>query len=249
MREEALEQLGLSDKETKTYLAALNLGSASAQEIAKKAGLKRPTAYFAIERLSKLGLISSFEKGKKRYFSAESPERLLYLITGQRRKVASLEEDFRRVLPELNNIFKMSGEQPRVRFFEGREGIISIQQDILKSKFLSIEEFVPLDEAYKIFPPASKDHRRRIQKRFSKIPRKVIYSSRKGKILPAKEGKLERRFISPSRSLFSGELVIYGTKTAIVTYKGKLIGIIIESREIADTLRTIFNLAWVAAGK
>ena len=92
MLEKELQQLGLSDKEAKTYLASLELGPVSVQEIAKKSGLKRPTVYFAIEQLIKMGLMSSFEKGKKRYFSAESPERLVSLITAQKRKATALEE-------------------------------------------------------------------------------------------------------------------------------------------------------------
>src|SRR3989338_1855890 len=171
-----LQQLGLSDKEAKTYLASLESGSVSVQEISKKAGLKRPTTYFAIGQLIKKGLMSSFEKGKKRYFSAESPERLVSLISFQRRKAQAIEEDLKMVLPELNNIFNLTGERPAVRFFEGKEGLRAIQDDILRSEFKSLEEFVPLDEAYKVFPPKPADHRQRLLKKTKKIPRRVIYS-------------------------------------------------------------------------
>jgi len=246
MFENELQQLGLSEKEAKVYLASLELGSTSVLEISKKAGLKRPTTYYAIEELIKKGLMSSFEKGKKRCFSAESPERLLSLIIVKRRKVAVLEEDLQRVLPELNNIFNLAGERPKVRFFEGREGIKTIQEDILKSKFNSIEEIVPLDESYKIFPPSSKDHRHEMRKKAKKISVKMIYSSKKGEILPGEEDSIERRFVPPGKFPFSAEINVYGNKTAIVTYKGKLIGIIVESEEIANTLRVIFNLAWKA---
>lgn len=247
MYEKELQQLGLSEKEAKVYSASLELGPTSVIEISKRASLKRPTTYYAIEELIRKGLMSFFEKGKKRYFSAESPERLLSLIIAQKRKVAALEEELQKVLPGLNNIFDLAGERPKVRFFEGKEGIKAIQEDILKSKFKSIEEFVPLDEAYKIFPPSFKDHRQKLAQITKNIPRRTIYISQKGAFLPQKGRKIERRFIPPQKFPFSIELTIYGNKTAIVAYRGKLIGTVIESQEIADSLRIFFNLAWKAA--
>lgn len=118
--ENILQQLGLSDKEAKTYLASLELGSATAQEIAKKTNLKRPTVYFVINRLIQLGLMSSFEKGKKTYFTAESPERLIALAARQRRKVVALEEELQNILPQLNNLFQLSGEKPRCVFLRAK---------------------------------------------------------------------------------------------------------------------------------
>lgn len=247
MYEKELQQLGLSDKEAKTYLAALELGSATAQQIAKKSGLKRPTVYFAIDRLTTLGLMSSFGKGKKRYFAAESPERLLSLIVAQRRKAVALEEDLQRILPELNNIFQLTGERPRVRFFEGKEGIKAIQEDILKSKIKSMEEAYPADEFLKLFSP--EERKQYIEKRRKKkIKIRAIYTSQSSFKAPIKDSFVELRFVPWSRFPFSADIVIYGNKVGIATYKGKLIGIIIESKEIAETLRFIFKLAWQAVG-
>lgn len=246
MYENELQQLGLSDKEAKTYMAALELGSAAAQEIAKRAGLKRPTAYFAIEKLTELGLMSSFEKGKKRYFSAESPERLMALVGSQRRKAVVLEEELQRILPELNNLFRISGEKPRVRFFEGKEGIKAIQEDILKSKVRELEEIYPLDDFLKLFSAAERKPYILKRKR-KKIKARAIYTS-KTKNVPASPNA-ELRFVPYNKFPFSADIVIYGNKVAIATYKGKLMSVIIESREIAETLRLVFNLAWEAAVK
>jgi len=247
MFENELQQLGLSEKEAKVYLASLELGSTSVLEISKKAGLKRPTTYYAIEELIKKGLMSSFEKGKKRYFSAESPERLISLVSVQRRKAQALEEDLQKVLPELNKFFNLAGERPKVRFFEGKEGMRTIQEDILKSKFNSMEEFVPIDPGYRLFPPHHRDHRHKILEIHKKVPMRAIYTSKKGPILPAKEANLIRRFVPPEKFPFTADILIYGNKTALITFVGKIIGVIIESEGIAQTLRTFFNLAWEGA--
>ena len=132
--EKELEQLGLSDKEAKTYLASLSLGGSVVQNIAKKAELKRPTTYFAIEQLIKRGLMSYFEKGKKRYFVAESPERLISLLAARKKRAQLLETQLQKIMPELNSLFGLIGEKPKIQFFEGKEGIVSIREDILKTK-------------------------------------------------------------------------------------------------------------------
>ncbi|MFH0803661.1 MAG: helix-turn-helix domain-containing protein [Candidatus Tagabacteria bacterium] len=246
-----LKQLGLSGNEAKVYLASLELGEATVQEIARKAGVNRPTTYVQIESLIKMGLMSSVEKKKKRFFFAASPNLLSRLLDKKKIEIETKTRDFGKILPELISIFNIGSSKgkPRVMFFEGKEGLKTIQDDILRSQFKSIEEFIPLDDTYKVFPPAPRDHRHRMAEKLNKIPEKVIYTSQKGPILAPKEKFIERRFIPPEKFSFHTEMVIYGDKIALASHKNKLIGIIIDSKEIAESLKSIFNLAWEATDK
>lgn len=244
--EKELQQLGLSDKESKTYLASLELGSSPVQKIARKSGLKRPTTYFAIESLIKKGLMTSFEKGKKRYFVAESPERLVSLIALQQKKARALEEDLRKVLPGLNDIFNLTGERPKVRFFEGKEGLRAIQDDFLKTEDKNIENIYPRDDFIKVFSEAErKEYVAKLRKK--KIKVRTIYTSQNkpDKLVP--NPYAERKFAAYEKFPFSADITIYGDKVAIGTFKGKLVGVIIESKEISETLRLVFDLAWKSA--
>lgn len=67
MPEQQLKQLGFSDKEAKVYMASLELGPDTAQEIAKKAGVNRTTTYVIIEKLIKKGKKRSFRSGWREY--------------------------------------------------------------------------------------------------------------------------------------------------------------------------------------
>lgn len=67
-----MQKLGLTEHESKVYLAALSLGPSSASQIAEQTGIKRPTVYLALENLAKQGLMSENLAGKKRLFEAES---------------------------------------------------------------------------------------------------------------------------------------------------------------------------------
>lgn len=250
MIEKELQKLGLSDKEVKVYLASLELGPSSVQAVARKAGVNRATTYVMIEALIKKGLMSSFEKGKKRFFTAESPVHLILLLQKQESEIKEKQKILEELMPELKALFASAEEKPRVKFFEGLEGIKTIQNDILAAKFNSLDEIISLDECYRILPPeGKKGHRQKIAEKTKNIPIRVIYTSSKGPILPKKENSRERRFIPLDKFPFDTEIYIYSSKVAIISCKGKIMGVIIENKDIAEALKVVFNLAWEAAEK
>lgn len=243
-----LQELGLSEKEAKVYLANLELGSSSVQDIARKAGVNRPTTYVQIESLITKGLSSSLIRGKKRYFNAESPEQLERLLDIQTKKIEDKKDNLKSILPELKNIFNLSEEKPKVRFFEGLEGFRAMQLDILRTDIKTFEEVTPIDDAYKIFPSKLHQQRQKIINKFKTIPTRIIYTSKKGKFLPFEEGALMHRFVPTEKFPFAAEIDIYGeNKIAVFSMKNRPVGVIIENKEITSTLRMLFDLAWIAA--
>ena len=46
-----------------------------------------------------------------------------------------------------------------------------------------------------------------------------------------------------------GELTVYGNRVAMIALRGKLGGVIIESKEMALMVRSMFELAWLQAEK
>ena len=59
--------LGLSSKETQTFLKLLELGAQPVSVIAKHVGVPRSTMYFILERLRVIGLVEEFERSGIRY--------------------------------------------------------------------------------------------------------------------------------------------------------------------------------------
>jgi len=229
-------------------MASLELGPSTIQEISKKAQIKRSSTYDLISSLMEKGLMSEFTKGKRRFFIAEKPERLLSLIRIQKKELEEKERGLQRIMPELNNLIELSKGKPKVRFYEGKEGLRSMQEDIFKTKHLScIEEFIPLDDAYQLFPPHQRDHRHSMLKLLNSTFRKVIYTSKKGIVLPKKEKIVERRFIPPGKLPFSTEINIYGDKVNAVSFGSRPLGMIIEDKGVATSLRSMFYLAWKGA--
>ena len=247
MLKEQLEKIGLADKEARVFLASLELGSSAVQGIAKKAEINRATTYVIIEKLMKKGLMSSVEKGKKTYFQTEDPKRLLKLLEEQEEGLKRKEEEFKKYLPELETLFNIAEEKPKVRFFEGKEGLIAIREDYFKAKDKNVLGFFAVDEERKIFSDEERKKARdeRVER---KIKIKLLYTDEK-EGAEAKTDLTMRRYIPKDRFPLSSTFIIYDNKVAIVSLKGKLIGVIIENKEISNTFKSIFNLAWEGAEK
>lgn len=243
MFEHELKSFGLTEKEALVYMGLLELGKATMIEVAKKSGVNRATSYVAVESLINKGLASSFEKGGKRYFVAESPERLRSLFAIQRKKLEEKEKYFEVFLPRLKEFATADDERPHVRFYEGKEGLRAIQEDILKTPANQVDEIASLDVAFELFPPSPDDHRRKFLKKFTK--NRLIYTYGKGPL--SSQPNREMKWLSEDKFSFKSELVLCGDSKVILNstpMRGKLFGVIIESRELCDSFRSLFNFVW-----
>jgi len=237
--EAEIKKLGLSDKEVKVYLAVLELGQASVAEIAAHSGVVRVTVYVILEELKKKGLVSTFLKGKKTYFSVEPPERLSNLFEIEEKRIKESFSGLKKIIPDLKKIYESRGERPKIRFFEGSEGINSLREDILKTKTKFLHQILPLDIIAKNLSER-KFQNEKVKKLYN-ISSKSIYYNKKGKIFPEKSGKAEYKFLADK---FETEIIIYGEKTAFINVKKKPIGIIIDDFSVSQTIKTFFEVLW-----
>jgi sugar-specific transcriptional regulator TrmB len=242
-----LEKIGLSEKEASVYLAALELGPHPVQDIARKAGVNRATTYVMIEALLQRGLMTSLERGKKRLFSVEPPDRLLSIIRVKERELQEQEREFSQILPELRSILAASGERPRVRFFEGPEGLRAIREEILAADAKEMWSALDATDATQVLSPeenAAFDRRLR-EKEIKGC--QLYVGSRSMAELHQAHPHWQFRSIPSDRCPITGEFTVFGNKIFAFTMRGKLIGAVIESEELAKTLRSIFMLAWEGA--
>ncbi|PIR94026.1 hypothetical protein COT97_03415 [Candidatus Falkowbacteria bacterium CG10_big_fil_rev_8_21_14_0_10_39_11] len=115
---EQLLTIGLSQGESEVYLASLQLGYASVQQIADKAVINRTTAYSYIKNLIAKGLISTEEKVGKQYFIAEKPERLKYFWKKQEEEVKRRKESLDNIMPELESLYNLASGRPSVKLYD-----------------------------------------------------------------------------------------------------------------------------------
>lgn len=234
-----LTDLGMTRKEAKLYLACLEIGSGTVMKISRKSGISRGSTYDILEEMLDKGLVSKIHKDKHMLFTAVDPEVI-------QKRFQSNVRNFELAMPELTGLFHKHS-RPRVRYFEGIEGIKRVYEDTLTAT-TDILNYANSKEIRIHWPTYDNDYvKKRIEKDIylkgiapddnygKKVKKEDGASLRQTKLLPEKEYK------------FTNEINIYDNKVAITSFGNELVGVIIESKEISDTQRDIFKMAWAFA--
>ncbi|TAK95422.1 hypothetical protein EPO05_04355 [Patescibacteria group bacterium] len=234
-----LQKLGLGEKESKVYLAILELGHANIQAISKKSGVKRTTVYDVLEDLKKKGLISITGKGKRNVYVAEDPRKIGHEI--DERKHA-----FTHLLPELLSLANLLDKKPRIRYFEGLSGLREVYEDTLTYHDQEIVAWIA-DEGLKTMGQDYFTQEYDPERKEKKIWVRAIAPDnelmRDFKKLDAQSLR-QTRIISNRALDLDVEIVLYGkSKIGIIAFNEEM-GLIIESTKIYKTLKSIFELCW-----
>lgn len=242
---QALLTLGFSDKEASVYLALLQLGKGTVSEIGRKAQINRTTGYDILDSLVSRGLARISGKEPKQEYVAEPPDKILKLLEEQTKRDQEQLQAAKQIVPQLKSIHNQEG-RPQVRFYEGKEGLEAVYEDTLTAKE-TILAYANVDDMHKALPNYfPKYYHRRANK---KIAIRAILPNNQAGIARAKEDRFELResaLVPADKFYFTPEINVYDNKVMIASWREKL-GIIIESSEIADAMKKIFQLAWAEA--
>jgi len=242
----ALAELGLAPKEADTYLAMLELGPSSVQDIAKKAGINRTTTYVMLEGLTRHGLVSTFERGKKSVFAAENPQKLLEILTRQMGTIESKKNKLEESLPRLVAIFNTVGDRPKVRFLEGEAPMREVMNEVGSSRE-ELWEMFAVDEHFIELINKLQSHEMRVDAS-KRVKGRSLVTIKPGYMLPYFDVKnTEVRALDWSVHQFTGDIALFKDRVYIFVYKGRVGVIAIESREIAEVVRALFEMAWSCA--
>lgn len=233
-----LKKLGFTEGEAAVYIASLETGAAPVQDIAKKARVSRVTTYAAIEKLLAQGLVTTVTKGKRTLYHAEPPKRLVEVVSRHVATIAATLDDIKDSVGELALL--QGGEKPVVKVYEGPEALQAIQDDILVSRPTHIDEYGNFDELRQLYPVESR-------KKFFETLKKQQPKTRAICILSDDEilsGDPHSRVlrVDPKQHPFSGDISVYGDKVSISTLRGKQFAVLITSKDIANMMRTLFDL-------
>lgn len=241
--------LGLTDNESRVYQALLELGPARVSAISKKAELNRTTSYDILERLMLYGLVAPASgEGSRKQYAAEHPTRLIQHLERQQRTAERTLAKVKEQLPELALLYKTI-KKPSIKFFEGEEGVKQIYLDTLTSKteilsILDIEGWATSD----LLKWGQWYNRQRTIK---KIPERILAIENETTFqwlthYPTALTYTKYKFIPQGLfHPFNGEVNVYEQKVMIaLPKKPNPMGILIQSQDLANSLKTVFELAW-----
>ncbi|KKW38173.1 MAG: Transcriptional regulator, TrmB [Candidatus Peribacteria bacterium GW2011_GWB1_54_5] len=241
-----LLKLGLSDEEAKVYLACLEINGGPVSTIARKAGVHRVSCYHTLENLLEKRLLSQYNKNGVKCFAPEPPEQLEQLAK-ERVNIA------RGLLPQLKTLASSQRFKPKIRFYEGRDGV-----ERVFSESLSAEEeilgYTNLKTVTEFFPSFFRSYtHERLQKGIKTrylSPNTVETVHVIDPFLPASydPNLIEILLVNKEQFPFENEVLIFGNTVGIVSLKtGELLGLLVESSTFARTMKAVFDLAWLGA--
>ncbi|MCU0660291.1 MAG: hypothetical protein MUD00_01625 [Candidatus Pacebacteria bacterium] len=237
-----LQEIGLPSAEISVYISLLD-GLDSVKDIIKTTGEKRPTVYYSLNSLEKRGLVSKTGKEYGNKFQVEPLDKLLELVNKNIRKQNELLEKTKRLKDfypknKLNN-------KVLVSYFDNLESIKSAIFYSLYGKTKTIRTIVP---ANNFFHDMGKDFVEEYVK--EKVKRK-IGTKALWEDIPNKKA-IENFYLNSQikqlpvamHNSFETTIFIYDDKTLYVAPKKENHAVLIQSKEHAKMMTSIFENLW-----
>ncbi|HQH27354.1 MAG TPA: helix-turn-helix domain-containing protein [Oligoflexia bacterium] len=242
-----LADFGLSDVEVLVYRALLALGSRPASAIAQKSGLKRGQTYNVLQGLTAKGIVQEFLKSSVRHFTCSPPQTLLSILQHREEKIALQKQKLLQVIPHLERLRNPISSQPKVRCYQGIEGIKEVFEDMIRVPNQNIYGLTDIEYSWTFIDGEGRDWINSFIARRS--ARNIWWLGIMNNSEATQYALKTRKWAKRQVRLIEGlnlrvEIDIYGPKVAITSTTGEMLGIIIESEAIADTLRSIHQSVW-----
>lgn len=241
-----LQELDLEEKEAQVYLAALELGPSPVQKIALRAHIPRATTYLILDSLREKGLITTFDKGKKSFFAAESPQQLSMLLAEKVRTMQRQKEILNDLLPLLDERGQFEkSNRPTVRYYEGPQALNAFIRDSFAPHQGELLGIIHLDRATETLQQANfaieKVAKRRNQ---LKIPTRMIYTSAHGPRPGYSNPQRQAKYVMEKDFPFETDISVRGDFVFFMPYGAPLRGVAIQDKAIANTMNLVFELMW-----
>lgn len=245
---QVLTELGLADSEADIYLQLIrSAGIHPASVIAQRLKMNRTTVYKTLLKLARMGLVTKTMKHGIICFFAEDPDKNIDTLLSKRKTQLNFVTDlFLESIPEIQSLQKEDLYTPKVRYYEGIEGVKRVYEDTLveNEAIYAIENVGEMD--YEVQDYLWNDYVPRRTERgiFAYV---ITPRNKDNEDFRSKDAQFSRetRFIEKDRFPIQIEMNIYGKKIAFFSYKpNEMFGVIIESTSIANSMKAIFNLCW-----
>ena len=235
-----LKKLGFEEKEAKVYLALLELGESPVTQIAKKADIKRTTGYHILEFLMKKGYVSSVKRKSDTIYLAQNPKKIIADLEAKEKLAHN-------ILPQLLSINNADSIKPSIRYFEGQEGLIEIfkneleysNQELLTWWSKNFDDHMPKNFFQDFYVPERKKHKIWMRAIAPDTEFTRDYTKNDIEVLRKTRFRQEN-----SGSEIKVEIRVYGKNLVNILSLKEQIGLIIESQDIHDSLKTIFEAHW-----
>ena len=238
-----IQHLGYSEKESRTYLALLELGGSPASTVARFIGENRVTIYSLLKILVKRGIVFESKKNNIQIYTALSPE---ILAEQAKNKYEQLCES----LPAILSLMNPHAQKPKVTFYDGILGLKSLMMEVIKDfkkePTMQLHGFLGAKTMDSEFETFLQNTLEKTQQKPAEAPTHVVlvgdhdywYANY------CREHYMTKT-VEESTFAMEHEIFTYENKVVILMYHPQEVsGVIIESLSLANGIRSMFDLIW-----
>ena len=193
-------------------------------------------------QLEKKGLASETDIGKKIHYQAAPPERLETFVEQQKLKLDETERRLVDMIPQLKAVQRETGERPLLRVAYGKDAALAQNIEFFNVEYKEgVGYFVfNQDLLDKHYTERELAHVRTIRPK-KKILGKSIYNA----TTPISSNEsTERKRVDSKEFPITADISIHEDRVHIVTLGEQVTSILIQSKDVANTLKTLFRLAF-----
>ena len=237
------ERIGLKEKEARVYIALLKYSPSLANQVAKKSGILRSSVYDYLDVLLEKGFATYTIKSGKKFFQATSPEKIIENFEEQKgRQLEALQQS----VLELSKLRNLQEMKTKVEVFEGKEGLKSGMNLVLREKPQELLAFGSSGVSYKILPIfIEKWHKERAR---LGIKLKIIYNNVPSALERLEKGpKMQFAYVKlqPESSPSLAGTLIFNDKVLLTLWEPENpVAILIESATISKSYKENFEVLW-----
>lgn len=245
-----LEKLGLGENEALLYSVMLRHPKSTVQELTTRSTFPRTMLYYVLNQLTQKGLVSTSKDKWRTLYITENPERLYEVLAQKEKEFAKQSHAVREIIPELKNKYRLAGERPGVRIFEGIDEYKKALEDIIISKPKVVFAYETLGKKKPGLEVRELHEYRRVVK---KIQKNTIFFESKESVQYLSKRKYDdftqfRNTEEETVKHFDVDLVLYDGKILYTSYdEREPTAILIENKALYTMQQNLFQSIWGTA--
>jgi sugar-specific transcriptional regulator TrmB len=238
---QALKRLGFSDNEIKVLVFLFYAKKSTARNISRETAIAFSSIQYCLSNLLSRELVRVTPSAEDS-FEIVSEKELFEWIDKAKEENEQIYDTSKNEIHNFLSIIQKKSWKPMVQYYEGREGIIEIYEDMLKIKG-SLYSFIDLEAIDKLLGNYMVDF---INKRVEKnIRTYAIMPKNKFNLKHDPKGKEKREIKWVKELPLNGEIRIYDDNVAVMTFDGeKPVGFVFSGNIITNLFKTVFQALW-----
>ncbi len=236
-----LKEIGLTDGESKVYLALSKLGETTNGPITKESGVSSSKIYKIIDKLEIKGLVGKITKGKTTYYSALNPKQIIRYIENKEADLRQKKEEAKKLVEQLIN--QEGSSETTATVFQGFKAVTNC--------FLNIIDNLNSGDSYRVLGTGTYENVAGLKEFFSKYH--TLRSDKKIKLEMLVNPQME--LVKPTyknanvKILPIGldpimQITIYKESVLIILWIKSPIAFLINNKEANISFNKYFNNFW-----